>query len=73
MIKEKVVAIMKSVFKMNYIPDNISQASYPEWDSLKHLQLVVALEEEFGFSFEPEEIEQMITLECIIDMLKLRS
>ncbi len=33
----------------------------PSWDSLRHLILVAACEEEFGISIEPEEIAEMYT------------
>ena len=32
------------------------------WDSVQHLNLVLALEEKFGVQLSPEEIEQMKTL-----------
>jgi acyl carrier protein len=28
------------------------------WDSVQNLNLVLALEEEYGFQFEPEEMDQ---------------
>lgn len=43
--------------------DRISAASTSEtieaWDSIQHLNLVLALEEKFGVQLSPEEIEQM--------------
>lgn len=41
-------------------PDNIST-----WDSLRHLNLVLALEQEFGIEFSPEEIEQLLSVDLI--------
>jgi acyl carrier protein len=41
-------------------PDNIET-----WDSIQHLNMVLALEQEFGVEFTPEEIEQMLSLELI--------
>jgi len=35
------------------------------WDSIQHLNLVLAMEQEFGLQFTPEEIEQMLSLELI--------
>jgi acyl carrier protein len=32
------------------------------WDSVQNLSLVLALEEEFGFEFAPEEMDQMKTI-----------
>jgi acyl carrier protein len=43
--------------------DQISTGSSPEnidtWDSVQHLNLVLALEEKFSLQLSPEEIEQM--------------
>ena len=47
----------------------VSPLSTPDtietWDSLNHLNLVLALEEEFGVQFTPEEIEQLLSVELI--------
>ena len=44
----------------------LSASSSPEtvdaWDSVQHLSLVLAFEQEFDIQFEPEEIEAMKTL-----------
>jgi acyl carrier protein len=45
-------------------PDNIEA-----WDSLHHLDLVLALEQEFGTQFTPEEIEQLLSVEVIASLL----
>ncbi|MEO8131185.1 MAG: acyl carrier protein [Bryobacteraceae bacterium] len=43
--------------------EKITKASTPEeietWDSVEHLNLILALETQFGLEFEPEEIERM--------------
>ena len=43
--------------------DKITPESSPEtietWDSMQHLNLVLAIEEKFGVRLEPEDIEQM--------------
>lgn len=43
--------------------EQISAASSPQtlenWDSIQHLNLVLAVEEKFGVQLSPEEIEQM--------------
>jgi acyl carrier protein len=52
---------------------NISLQSSPEsldtWDSVHHLNLVLALEQEFNVQFEPEEIDQMKDIQHIVDIL----
>lgn len=51
----------------------ISPDSSPEtidtWDSVHHLNLVLALEQEFNLQFEPEEIDQMKDVQHILDIL----
>ncbi|HVM94515.1 MAG TPA: acyl carrier protein [Terriglobales bacterium] len=39
-----------------------SPDSVEPWDSVQHLNLVLAIEEKFGVQLDPEEIEQMKTL-----------
>jgi len=45
-------------------PDNVEN-----WDSTRHLNLVVALEQEFGVQFEPEEIEQLLSYDLVQALL----
>ena len=46
-------------------PDNIEN-----WDSIQHLNLVLALEQEFDVQFTPEEIEQLLSIELIAALLE---
>ena len=46
-------------------PDTIAA-----WDSLQHLNIVLALEQAFAIQFEPEEIEQMLSVELITMMVE---
>jgi acyl carrier protein len=41
--------------------------SLPAWDSLRHLNLVLALEEAYGFTLAPEDTERMIVVSAIVD------
>ena len=45
-------------------PDNVES-----WDSIHHLNLVLALEQEFGVQFTPEEIEQLLSVELIVALV----
>lgn len=51
--------------------DEITDDSSPEnveaWDSLKHMNLVLALEEEFGIRFSDERIVAMLSVRSIKD------
>jgi acyl carrier protein len=39
------------------------------WDSLSHINLVVALEQEFGVSFDLHEIESMLSYDDIVQIV----
>ncbi|MBU1378788.1 MAG: acyl carrier protein [Alphaproteobacteria bacterium] len=36
--------------------ENLTRADEPKWDSLKHLEIVFAVEGAYGVAFSPEEI-----------------
>ncbi len=42
------------------------------WDSVQHLNLVLALEGKYGVQFEPEEMERMKNLGEIASMLRYK-
>lgn len=69
-MRERIKEVLKRVFELDEVSDNISQNNCVKWDSLNHLNLVVELEDEFGVSFEPEDIAEMKSLEGIEMKLK---
>lgn len=42
------------------------------WDSLQHLNFVLAVEQEFGVQFTPEEIEKLISVNTVVEMLEAK-
>lgn len=46
-----------------------SPDSIESWDSLNHLYLVLAIEQEFAIQFMPEETEQLLSVEHILALL----
>jgi acyl carrier protein len=63
-IWNEVRGIAADIFEME--PRTLNAASSPDqvekWDSVQHLNLVLALEGKYGIAFEPEEMEQMKNL-----------
>ncbi|MAY84312.1 MAG: hypothetical protein CMP59_09295 [Flavobacteriales bacterium] len=68
---KKVKKIMASVFEIDRksIDENSSSENIENWDSLLHMNLVVALEEEFDVEFGEDEIIEMMDYESIIEAL----
>ncbi len=69
MIKENIKELMRKVFEQKEIKDNVTQLNNENWDSLRHLNLIVAIEEEFEISLEPDEIEVMTSLAKIVEIV----
>lgn len=42
------------------------------WDSLNHINLVTALEQQFGVSFEVSEIESMSSFDDILQLMEVK-
>lgn len=49
-------------------PDS-SPSTLKSWDSINHLNLVMALESDFGVAFSPDEVAQMDSVQAIADLV----
>lgn len=60
-MKENIRALFSLLLKIpeNEISDDLSPDNVEKWDSLNHLVLISAFEEEFSIDIEPEEIIEM--------------
>ena len=71
-MEERIKKIMSAVFEIS--PVEINANSSPEniqsWDSLKHINMVSALEDEFGIAFTDDEIIKIVTFSAIKANLK---
>jgi acyl carrier protein len=48
---------------------NSSPETIATWDSIHHLNLVLALEQEFSMQLEPEEIDQIGSIESAVAII----
>lgn len=73
-IKQKILAVMADVFEINVadIPDDAAPGVIEKWDSLKHLSLILALEEEFHTRFTDEEMVDILNLNLIYKILSAK-
>ena len=69
---ERVRVVASDVFKVPgaEIRAESSPEDFESWDSLQHLNLVLALEQEFGIQFEPEEIDRMNRIDRILSLVE---
>ena len=69
-VEERVLEIMREVFEMDEVSDDVSQKNCDTWDSLHHLTLAAELEEAFDIELEPEEIAEMTDFSRVVTMIQ---
>lgn len=68
----RVKKVMSNVFGINpeTISDDASLDTIEQWTSLGHMNLVIALEEEFNIQFNDEQVIEMMSYPLIVCIIK---
>ena len=70
-MEKQIVQILSQLFENEIkIGDDFSADNEEMWDSMKHIEIIMTLEEEFDISFDPEDIPQLKSLSKIIEKVK---
>ena len=74
-MEDRLRQVMSQIFKvpLDQINDETKVETIEAWDSLNHINLVLALEQEFKTTFAPEEIISMVSFEEIQEILKQKT
>jgi len=66
-MEDRIRNVMAAIFGIspNQISDDASPHDIKHWDSLKHMNLVLALEDEFDIRFEESEIPSLVNFKII--------
>jgi acyl carrier protein len=70
-MKEQVYKIVAQVMNvpMSTVNDDSSPDTVPAWDSLKHMNLVLALEQEFEIQFNDAQTVEMLSVGLILAII----
>lgn len=73
-MNDRIAKVFDSVFQLSgtEVNDSVSPQDVPGWDSLGHVRLVTALQEEFGVEFQVDEIMRMENVGEIKKILESR-
>ena len=65
--KSRIFLVMSSVFETEHesINEESSVDNLENWDSIRHLNLILALEEEFGITIPDEEVGNLVNFKLI--------
>jgi acyl carrier protein len=71
-VEEQLKQVMADILAIdaNSIDGSTTKDGTASWDSLNHINLIVALEQEFNVSFEVSEIESMMSFSDILETLE---
>jgi acyl carrier protein len=71
-MKDRVFTIMSNVFNVpvESLNDDSSFDTIDQWNSLQHMNLIFALEEEFGVTMDDEVVAELISVKGILDALE---
>jgi acyl carrier protein len=65
-------AIFETVFSRSFPVAAISRVDLAEWDSLRHVELILVVEEEFGVRFDESEFAGLASLATIVQAVESR-
>lgn len=70
-MEEKLKKLLSQILRVpqNEITSNSSPDNISSWDSLQHMNIMLALEQSFGVSFTDEEIVESLSYEIILETL----
>ncbi|MEF8746800.1 MAG: acyl carrier protein [Candidatus Accumulibacter propinquus] len=73
-VEQSIKELMSIILNIDaaQIDDSTSMDSTPGWDSANHINLVLALEEEFSISFEVSEFELMVSFFDIVQVVEAK-
>lgn len=66
-VQPKIYQLMSNVFEIpvEEISEDSSLDSIESWDSVRHLNLILAIEEEFGITIPDEEVGNLVNYKLI--------
>ena len=70
-VLSRVCEIASDIFEADVTSDS-SPETVENWDSVHNLNLVLALEEEYGVQFAPEDLDQLKTLGSFARLVNTR-
>lgn len=73
-MKEKLQEIFRDIFDDEelVIIEEMTATDIEDWDSLAQINLIIAIEKEFGVKFNLEEVSKLKNIGEMLDLIKLK-
>ena len=69
-MEDKLLQILKDTLENKNIDKRVSQENCDEWDSMAHLNIIIAIEDEFDISIEPDDIVTLLNFDELYQHIK---
>ena len=68
MVRDEVFKVVSNILNvpLEEVNEDSSPQTIEKWDSLQHMNLILALEEKFGVQFREDQIVDMLNVKLII-------
>lgn len=76
MSSQQIPASLREIFAdtleipVGEVTPELSMESAETWDSFRHLQLVLSIEDEYGVQFDPQKIPELTTVAKVLEALE---
>jgi acyl carrier protein len=73
-LEETIKRVMADILNIDFkdIGEDTSAHNTDSWDSANHIQLILALEQEFSISFDVAEFESMLSFPDIVSVVQTK-
>ena len=68
MNKNDVIKTISAVLRVE-VDENTLKTDVPVWDSLKHIQIIMELEEKYGIEIPIENVPEIDSVSALLDMI----
>jgi acyl carrier protein len=77
--RQRIFSALDEIFRDTFMRDDIvvteelTADSVPGWDSVKFIQIVMAIESKFGFSFSTKELDSLSRVGELVEIISKRT
>ncbi len=66
MIDTKILSIFNKIFGTNMNSTDLDRNNFPEWDSMKHAELIIEIQKQLSIKFETDDIIKVNNLNQLV-------
>jgi acyl carrier protein len=69
-VETTIRSIFETLFSRSFSASPIERAEMDDWDSLKHVELILVVEDEFGVRFDESEFPELDSLAAFVQAVE---